>query len=196
MSMPRLEMRRTGWDIALGALLVVIGLVILSDAAFATKVSVLFIGWMLVCYGVIALGAALWLIGTGGFWSAALSGALMVVLGVAFLRNTGAAALTLTLLAGVVFLTAGIVRLAAAFHDPLYRVPLVLSGVASTILGLIVLFDLFDATYVLLGTLVGVYAVVEGVTMMAIGRGRVVVQTPESGTETARESRSVRHSQG
>ena len=190
MSMPKLEMRRTGWDIALGALLVVVGLVILGNAAFATQVSVLFIGWMLVIYGVIALAAALFLIGKGGFWSASLSGALMVVLGLLFLRNTGAAALTLTLLAGVIFLTAGIVRLMAAFHDPLFRVPLVFSGVASTILGLLVLFNLFDATYVLLGTLLGVYSIVDGITMIAIGRWRVV-RTPEPETEAGREASSA-----
>ena len=182
MSMPRMAMRRTGWDIALGALLVVTGLVILGDAAFATEVSVLFIGWMLVIYGFIALAAAWFLIGKGGFWSATVSGALMVVLGLLFLRHTGAAALTLTLLAGVIFLSAGIMRLMAAFHDPLLRVPLVLSGVASTILGLIVLLDLFDATYVLLGTLLGVYAIVDGITMMAIGRWRLV---GPGGSETA-----------
>lgn len=190
MSIPRLEMRRNGWDIALGALLVVAGLVILGNAALATEVSVLFIGWMLVIYGVIALAAALFLIGKGGFWSAALSGALMVVLGLLFLRNTGAAALTLTLLAGVIFLTAGIVRLMAAFHDPLFRVPLAFSGVASTILGLIVLFNLFDATYVLLGTLLGVYSIVDGITMMAIGRWRVV-RTPESEMAAGGEATSA-----
>ena len=190
MSMPRMAMRRTGWDIALGALLVVTGLVILGDAAFATEVSVLFIGWMLVIYGFIALAAAWLLIGKGGFWSATVSGALMVVLGLLFLRHTGAAALTLTLLAGVIFLSAGIVRLMAAFHDPLLRVPLVLSGVASTILGLIVLLDLFDATYVLLGTLLGVYAIVDGITMMAIGRWRLV-GPEESETATGRKATSA-----
>ncbi|MGZ8720542.1 MAG: hypothetical protein ACXWXH_03610 [Aeromicrobium sp.] len=95
-----------------------------SDAAFATQVSFLFIGWTLVIYGVIALAGGWLLIGKGGFWSVEVSGALMVVRGLLFLRNTGAAALTLTLLAGAV-LTAGIVRLMAAFHDPLFRVPLV-----------------------------------------------------------------------
>ena len=190
MSMPRMAMRRTGWDIALGALLVVTGLVILGDAAFATEVSVLFIGWMLVIYGFIALAAAWLLIGKGGFWSATVSGALMVVLGLLFLRHTGAAALTLTLLAGVIFLSAGIVRLMAAFHDPLLRVPLGVSGVASTILGLIVLLDLFDATYVLLGTLLGVYAIVDGITMMAIGRWRLV-GPEESGTATGRKAASA-----
>ena len=114
----------------------------------------------------------------------------MVVLGLLFLRNTGAAALTLTLLAGVIFLTAGIVRLMAAFHDPLFRWPLVFSGVVSTALGLIVLFNLFDATYVLLGTLLGVYSIVDGITMMAIGRWRVV-RTPEPSTAVGHEATSA-----
>ena len=179
MSMPQLALRRTGWDLALGALLLIVGVVILGNAVVATEVSVLFLGWMLVFYGLIALAAALFLIGKGGFWSAALSGALVLVLGLLFLRNTGAAALTLTLLAGVIFLTAGIMRLMAAFDDPLLRVPLVLSGVISTVLGLVVLLNLFDATYVLLGTLLGVYSIVDGITMMVIGRWRVV-QSPES----------------
>lgn len=186
MSIPKLEMRRTGWDVALGALLVITGLAILSNAAFATSVSVLFIGWMLVCYGVIGLAAAWFFIGEGGFWSATLSGALMIVLGLLFLRNVEAAALSLTLLAGVMFLTVGIVRLMAAFHDPLFRVPLVFSGVISTALGLIVLLDVFEATYVLLGTLLGVYAIVDGMTLMATGRWRV---TPQP--ETARAGRGA-----
>ena len=171
MSMPQLALRRTGWDLALGALLLIVGVVILGNAVVATEVSVLFLGWMLVFYGLIALAAALFLIGKGGFWSAALSGALVLVLGLLFLRNTGAAAL--------IFLTAGIMRLMAAFDDPLLRVPLVLSGVISTVLGLVVLLNLFDATYVLLGTLLGVYSIVDGITMMVIGRWRVV-QSPES----------------
>jgi len=188
MSMPRIEMRRTGWDMAFGALLVVAGLVILGNAAFATEVSVLFLGWVLVIYGVIGLVAALFLIGKGGFGFAVLSGALMVVLGLLFLRHTGAAALTLTLLAGVVFLTAGIVRLMNAVDDRLFRVPLVLSGLVSTLIGLIVLLNLFDATYVLLGVLLGVHAISDGITMMAIGRWRVV-QSPLSGpAEGGRET--------
>ena len=55
------------------------------------------------------------------------------------------------------------------------------------------MFDLVGATYVLLGTLVGVYAMVDGVTVVVIGRWRVV-WTPESETETAREATSSRHS--
>lgn len=181
MSLQRLEMRRTGWDIALGALLFIVGLVILGNAAFATKVSIQFIGWFLVAAGILGLVAGLFLIGKGGFWSAALSGALMVVLGLVFLRHTHAAALTLTLLSGLVFLTAGIVRLMAAFHDPRYRTPLVFSGIISGALGLMVLLNLFEASYVLVGVMIGIYAITDGITMMAIGRWRLVQEPSEYG---------------
>lgn len=46
------------------------------------------------------------------------------------------------------------------------------------------------ATYVLLGTLLGIYAIVDGITMMAIGRWRVV-QTPESAPATGAQTTST-----
>jgi short repeat uncharacterized protein DUF308 len=98
------ERRRTGWDIVFGVLLVVAGLIILGDVVVATIVSVLFLGWLALFSGIIALVAALFRIGKGGFWSTALSGGLLAVLGLMFLRHTGVAALTLTLLAGSLFL--------------------------------------------------------------------------------------------
>jgi uncharacterized membrane protein HdeD (DUF308 family) len=173
MSEPLLERRRTGWDIALGALLVVAGVIILAHAAIATAVSVLFLGWMLLIGGIIALVGAFFRIGKGGFWSAALSGGLLLVLGLMFLRNTGAAALTLTLVAGSLFLVVGIVRIVAAAQEPEYRVPLIISGIVSAFLGLLVLFNLVTATYTLLGVLLGVQALMDGFTMMVIGRWRV-----------------------
>jgi uncharacterized membrane protein HdeD (DUF308 family) len=166
----QLQLRRTGWDVVLGALLVLGGLAILGDAAFATKVSVMFIGWVLLVVGLLGLVAAVFRIGKGGFWSVALSGGVLTVLGLFFLRNTHAAALTLTLIAGTIFLASGIVRLVASAADPEYRVPLLLGGVVSTILGLIVLFNLFDASYVLVGVLLGIQVLVDGLSMILVGR--------------------------
>lgn len=168
-----LERRRTGWDIALGALLVIAGLVILGHATLATTVSILFMGWILLIGGLAALVGSFFRIGKGGFWSAALSGGLLTALGLIFLRNTGAAAVTLTLLAGAIFLTGGIVRMIAAAQEPEYRIPLVFSGAISAILGLIVLFNLFETSFVLLGVLLGVQTLIDGLTMMVIGRWRV-----------------------
>jgi uncharacterized membrane protein HdeD (DUF308 family) len=58
-------------------------------------------------------------------------------------------------------------------ETPEYRIPLVFAGVVSTALGLIVLFNLVTASYVLLGVLLGVQALVDGITMMLIGRWHV-----------------------
>jgi uncharacterized membrane protein HdeD (DUF308 family) len=173
MSVTQFEVRRTGWDVFIGALLAIAGIVILANAAVATTVSILFLGWMLLAVGVLALVGSLFRIGKGGFWPAALTGGLLSVLGLFLLTNTEAAALTLTLLAGTVFLAGGITRLAVGAQDRDYRVPLLISGAVSTILGLIVLFNLFDATTVLLGVLLGVEVLVDGIAMMVIGRWRV-----------------------
>ena len=167
------QFRRTGWDVAIGALLAVAGLVVIGHAAIATTVSVLFIGWTLIIAGVLGLVAALFRIGKGGFWSAALGGGLLTALGLVIVNNTEATALTLTLIAGTLFLVSGVVRLMAAAQDAEYRVPLIFGGVVSTALGLIVLFNLFDVSFVLLGVLIGVQLLVDGITVMLIGRWHV-----------------------
>ncbi|HEU4512919.1 MAG TPA: DUF308 domain-containing protein [Nocardioidaceae bacterium] len=174
MSESVLARSRTGWDIAIGALLVVGGLIVLGHAVIATTVSILFIGWMLVLFGVLGLVGSLFRIGKGGFWTTALSGALLTVLGVVMLRNVEAAAVTLTLVAGAIFLTSGIVRLVAAGGLPEYRIALILSGIVSTVLGLLVLFNLFEASFVLLGVYLGVEMLADGIAMMLVGRVRLM----------------------
>jgi uncharacterized membrane protein HdeD (DUF308 family) len=172
-----LERSRSGWDIALGALLVLGGLVILGHAVLATAVSVLFLGWTLLLFGVVGLLGSLFRIGKGGFWASALTGGLLAVLGLVFLRNPGAAAVTLTLVAGSMFLVGGITRLAASATQPEFRVALVVSGVVSTALGLIVLFHLFTASFLLLGVLLGVETLMDGIAIMLMGRVHVVPGT-------------------
>jgi uncharacterized membrane protein HdeD (DUF308 family) len=161
---------RTGWDWVLGGLLVVVGIVLLFHAVIATAVSVLFIGWLTFVAGIVTLVMALFSIGKEGFWTALLGGGLLGVLGFVMLRNPGAAALTLTLIAGALFLATGIARLAAAVQFSEARVPLVISGGISTLLGLLVLFNLVEATFTLLGVILAVEAISEGVAIMVAGR--------------------------
>jgi uncharacterized membrane protein HdeD (DUF308 family) len=173
MSVPQLQMRRTGWDVVLGAILFIGGLVILGDAAVATKVSIMFLGWVLVVLGVLGLVAAVFQVGKGGFWSMAFTGGLLTVLGLFFLRNTEAAAVTLTLIAGVIFLSSGLMRLVMSGQESAYRVPLLIGGIVSTGLGLVVLFNLFEASYVLVGVLLGIQVMVDGIVMVLVGRWHV-----------------------
>lgn len=170
------ERRRSGIDLALGGLLVAGGLVLLGYATWVTRLSVDFVGWMVLAFGLVGLAAALRRIGTSGFWSAALGGALLTALGLVFLRNSELGAVTLTLLAGVAFLVGGLVRLVAASQEPESRLPLLVAGIASTGLGLLVIFNLFDASLSLLGVLLAVETMSEGLAMMLFGRQRVSVE--------------------
>ncbi|MGZ6884202.1 MAG: HdeD family acid-resistance protein [Nocardioidaceae bacterium] len=170
MSEMRRERVRTNGDVVVGAVLFIIGLVLLANATFATTVSVLFLGWMVLAAGILGLVAALFSIGRAGFWSAAIGGTMLTVLGLVTLRHTDAAAVTLTLLAGAMFLVSGLMRLAASAEEYDHRVELAIAGGASLVLGLIVLFNLFTASYVLLGVLLGVQLLVDGLALMMVGR--------------------------
>ena len=170
MSEVMITRKRTGWDIVLGILLLLAGVIVLAHSVIATAVSVLFIGWMLLLSGIVAFVASFFHREGGHFWLIALSGALMFVLGLFMVRNPSVAALSLTLMAGALFLVSGIVRLVVASSDKEDRVVLIIGGVVSTILGLIVLFNIWAATLTLLGIIVGIQALVEGVTLLIMGR--------------------------
>jgi uncharacterized membrane protein HdeD (DUF308 family) len=153
-----------------GALLSVLGLVILGNVATATKVLVMFLGWVLLLAGIVEMVSAVANRSSGRFWSPAIAGAFSFAVGLMFPRHTEAAALTLTLIAGSLFLTTGLVRLAAAGADAENRWPLLLSGAGATVLGLIVLFNVFEASYALIGALLGIQTLVEGLSIMLLGR--------------------------
>ncbi len=165
-----LERKQTGWDIVLGVLLLIAGILILGNAIIATVASVLFIGWLALASGIMGIVAALFRIGKEGFWSTALSGGLLTALGIMILVNPGAAILTLTLMAGALFLTIGITRIIAAFEFRALLWPVLLAGIISAILGVIVLFNLIPASLTLLGVLVGIEVLVDGLSLLTVGR--------------------------
>ena len=169
------ERHRSPWDVVFGILLVLAGIVILGNLVVATAVSVKFLGWMALIAGILEFISAFFRIREGRFWGAFLGGALLAVLGIVILRNTAAAALTLTLIAGCIFLVGGLVRIAAAKDFPEMRWVLVIGGAISVILGLIVLFNLATASYGLLGLILGVQALIEGFILIFSGRLRASV---------------------
>jgi uncharacterized membrane protein HdeD (DUF308 family) len=167
-----MERRRTGWDVALGILLLLAGLLVLGNAVIATILSVLFLGWIAIGSGVVTLVGAFVRRESGVSWSAALGGAVLIVLGVIIVRDPLAGAAALTLLAGALFLVVGVTRLFAGAQVPQARSLLIVSGILSIILGLVVLFNLTIAVPSLLGLLLGIQIVIEGVTLLVAGRLR------------------------
>lgn len=161
---------RAAVDVVLGGLQVLVGVIVLGHTATATVLSLLFTGWLLMVAGLVVVGMSILQIGKDGFWTALLGGGLMAVLGLVFLRHTTAAAFTVTLVAGSLFLVVGIARLAAAIDDPGHRVSLIFGGGVSVVLGLVVLLNIVTATYTLLGVLLGIQVVSEGLTTLLFGR--------------------------
>jgi uncharacterized membrane protein HdeD (DUF308 family) len=170
MSGMQIEWRRTGWDVALGAVVVIAGLCVLAHVAIATEVSVIFLGWFALIGGVATLLGAVFRMRRDGFWTTAVGGGLLTVLGLMLLRNPTAAAVALTLIAGALFLAGGIVRIIAAAESPIGRGVLLLTGTVSAILGLIILSNFWTATLILLGLLLGVQMIVEGFSLVLFGR--------------------------
>lgn len=164
--------RRTGWDIILGILVVLAGFVLLGNAALATTASMLFVGWVVLISGLLLVITSLFRIRSGGFVSAALGGAMLTVLGLFLLRNPLIGALTLTLLAGALFLAGGLTRILLATQVAEGRWLLGISGAISVGLGIWVLFNLETSTTTLLGILLGVQTVLEGLTLIFVGRLR------------------------
>jgi len=172
MSEPVVERRRTTLDVVLGVLLVVGGFVALGYAVVATVVSVFVFAWTALLAGVVLLVSAVARIRSGGVLWAALGGAALLVLGVFILRNPTLGAIALTVLAGALFLTSGVARLVASASQTGSRLLLAISGVAGVLLGAYVLINPLAATAELLGILLGVQLLVEGITLVALGRLR------------------------
>ena len=170
--------RRSGSDIVVGVLLILAAVVILGDAVLATIVSVRVLGWLTVVAGVLMLVGS-WRRRHGRrFLSAALGGVGLLVLGVYIVRNPLIGALSLTLLAGSLFLTTGLVRVVTATQAREDRLFMILSGLLSLGLGVFVLLNLVGASFTLLGVLLGIQTLIEGMTLLVAGRLRRVAPAP------------------
>ena len=169
-----LERRRTGWDVVLGVLSVIAGMIALGHVVLASAISVLLLGW-LILFGGIALGVG----AVAGWkdprrrWDLAL-GALLFLLGLGFLRNPEIGLLTLTLLAGSLLLVAGVVRIITAFQPEAPRGLLLFSGTVTFLLGLLVLGRWPVSALWFLGTVLGVELILDGITTAISGRVRRV----------------------
>ena len=176
-----LERRRTGWDIAFGLLSVIAGVIALGHVALASAISVLLLGWAILFGGVmLAVSAIAGWKDSQRRWDLPL-GALLVLLGLGFVRNPGVGLLTLTLLAGSLLLVGGIVRLVAAFQPGAPRGLLLFSGTVTLLLGLLVLNRWPVSALWFLGTVLGVELILDGITTAMSGRLRPV----ETETEIA-----------
>lgn len=108
-----------GWAIAVGALAVIMGVVVLVWPAATSLASLYIIAFWAIITGVADVAGAFMKGQTGGrrVWLV-IVGLLGIVIGIIFLVNPGSGILALLWLAGIYLLVLGVLRIIAGFMDP------------------------------------------------------------------------------
>jgi uncharacterized membrane protein HdeD (DUF308 family) len=131
--------RNWGWYLALGGLLIVLGVVALAYPLLTTLATVVIFGWLLIFSGIAEAVTAFQMRSWGGVTLHLLGGVLEVAVGYLVLQAPVEAAEFLTMLFAAFLLIGGTFRLVFALT---HRFPgaglLALSGAVSVLLGLMV----------------------------------------------------------
>ncbi|WP_026735428.1 HdeD family acid-resistance protein [Fischerella sp. PCC 9605] len=159
-----------GWFIALGILMIVLGIAAIVEPFFATIAVARVFSWVFLFAGIIRIIHAVQSRRQRGFWPKLLIGILYVITGILLLGNVFAAVLTLTLACGGVILAQGILEVIAAFKvrpEPNWGWML-FSGIIAIILGILILYRWpFNAIW-LLGMFTAVSFVFTGTWMIML----------------------------
>ncbi|MFD8009833.1 HdeD family acid-resistance protein [Streptomyces sp. NPDC058955] len=181
--------RSFGWLAALGAILVICGIVGLVYTGLATLTSMWLFGWLLLIGGLVGLLQAYSSRGTSYFWLAAVVAAVNLAAGCVVLRHPEGTAEALTMFAALLFLTGGVFRLVGSVvvRGPQFGWTL-LQGAFGVLLGVLVLFDWPDSSRYVIGCFFSLALLFDGLGLIAIGVGGrrivgMVTPQPEPATE-------------
>jgi uncharacterized membrane protein HdeD (DUF308 family) len=156
--------------VILGILSIVAGIYALFNAVAASVVATLIAGWMFVFFGVVQIAAAFQASGWGARILSVLLGVVVLAVGLNIIGKPLEGMLTLTFVIGVLFVASGIVKLFLGFSvSGNLRWTILLSAVASLILGAMVLTNFPRSAEILLGILLAVELISNGIWLMAIG---------------------------
>lgn len=160
-----------GWIVALGVLLVIVGMVALGSVFAATVVSVLTVGMMMVIGGIAQVIHGFAVKTWGGFFLWVLLGILYVLAGFMTFQNPLLASALLTLFIGAALVASGIVRIVMAIQMR-HATPWiwgVLSGLITLFLGAVILMRWPVSSLYTLGIFLGVDLVFSGLSWITVG---------------------------
>jgi uncharacterized membrane protein HdeD (DUF308 family) len=162
--------RHSGWFVALGVALIVLGVIALGALGFVTLASVLLFGWLLVIGGIMQIVHAFRVRQWGGFTRHLLGGVLSLVVGLLIVANPAAGALSLTLLLAAFFMVGGIFRIVSAVS---FRFPgrgwAVLGGIVTLLLGIMIWMEWPVSGVWVIGTFVGIDLIFDGWSLVMTG---------------------------
>lgn len=130
--------------------------------------------WLFLIFGVLQLIAGFRVPGVGAKIWTLLMGALMVYLGITILGHPLKGMITLTMMVGVLFLAGGITKIILAFsmEDRKFFWAILLSGAVSVILAVMVFSNFPQSASVVLGILLGVELLSDGIWSLAMALSR------------------------
>lgn len=158
------EFRRNwGWLLALGIVLVVLGIIALADSVAVTVVSMFLFGWLLLIAGIIEAVQAFRHRRAGHLFLHALNAVLSIIVGLMLLRHPLAGALVMTLLLAVYFTVAGIFRIVAALAMRIRGWGWALAdGIITLILGILVWTQWPVSGLWIIGLFIGIDLIITG----------------------------------
>jgi uncharacterized membrane protein HdeD (DUF308 family) len=161
-----------GWFAALGVAMIALGVFALGDVVAVTLISVLFIGAMLLVGGIVQVIHAFF---TRNGWSMVVlnlvGGILYIIGGVLIMMEPAAGSVFITILLLVALVVGGGFRIAIAVQHrdlPGWWL-LAIGGVISVLLGVMLYATLPWSGLWVLGTLIGIELIVQGVTWLQVG---------------------------
>ena len=164
--------RKSFWACSLlGVVLIVAGVVVLRDIAFATRVGVMAIGIAAAGGGAFEVAHAFWTKGWGAVTLRVLLGVLYIAFGVTMLRQPAISAIVLTYALGLALLASGIVRIVLGVRFRRTAGTLLwISGVLGVLAGLIILTGWPISGLWAIGLLFGVDLIAHGVGWLVFAR--------------------------
>jgi uncharacterized membrane protein HdeD (DUF308 family) len=160
------------WFVALGAALIVLGVIAAGSSVTTTFVSMFFLSALLLIGGIIRFVSAFSAREWSGSLLLALGGALYIVAGVLTFRHPVAAALALTLLFAALFMAEGLFRMiAAVWHRFASWGWVALSGAVSFVLGLMLWNQWPVSGLWFIGLCIGIDLIVEGIGWLMLSYG-------------------------
>ncbi len=160
--------------IIVGVLSVLAGIFALANPLAATLTAELIAGWGFLLVGVLQIVGAFRDIGWGARIWAILLGLAFIATGVMLLGDPLAGIVSLTVVVGVLFLITGITRIIMSFSLPrgggFWLV--MLSGALSLILAFMVFSNFPESAAVMLGVLLAIELISNGIAMIVLGTAR------------------------
>ncbi len=155
-----------------GIALIILGVLALVFPNFTTLTVDIMIGWLLLIFGIIGFFNAFSYDGTGPFFGALLTSILAIAAGVYLLVHPDVGTFALTIIVSVLFLVDGTFKMVLAFDIKPIRGWgwVVVSSIASIVLGIMIAAGLPDTSMYTIGLLVGINFLIAGVSIFMLSR--------------------------